>query len=358
MAFGRRLTLPFSNPQLLSIVLSDPDFAKRGYIWGFDGHVYYCFCNPNKVRFEIWKKSFHLPWWAPIVVVLTLAIALFDLLILPKHYVRTAKEQPAAVVANGPQMRLPRNLQFEGVLALLGLALLGPPILGAIIGGFVGALVPGTIIGAIVGVNAAALTLFLLGHYATPFGSVLSPPHTEIANPIVPGTYHFGRTAAGFGAYRIGPGEPTGLTWGSGGLTLMIQAGRPASAIAGPAGATYQEVIDRSIPMVLWGLLTWSPSDTVIQSAIDSQGENYLQTDSRDPDALAEPPAGLILVAGANPWTHGDTLAMITQKVVDAVATDGSQSALLGTHDQTCPGLETTMFLDPIQRYGFKCVPE
>ena len=49
MAFSPLISTSFGNPGLVPLVLSDPTFAKRGYLWGDDGAVHYCFVNPKKL---------------------------------------------------------------------------------------------------------------------------------------------------------------------------------------------------------------------------------------------------------------------------------------------------------------------
>lgn len=341
------LSTPFSNPGLLALVLSNPTFAQRGYIWGFDGRVHYCFLNPDKVRFEIWKKRFR--YWT---------LLFGTLFVVYKHYQATAEDQPAAVVTNGPQMQLPFNMSFQTVLILTLVLLLVPTVLGVIIGGLIGSLplgsltIPGSVIGglvgALVGFSLVYGLFFLLGLGAKPYGAVVTPVAGLGENvPAVPGTYFFGRSGIPFSTYSIGPGNPTGLIWGSGGLTLIISAGASAATLGGSVGATYTRNIGR-VRFVVWGLIKWNPAvDKTLERAIDTQIEAY---------GAAGRPVGLILVAGADPWTNADTLSMITHKTIDAVATDGSDSGMLGSSGQMV--LENSRAKDQIQRYGFMCVPE
>jgi hypothetical protein len=37
----------FSDPSLVARVVNDPEFIQRGYLWGFDGSVHYCFLAPT-----------------------------------------------------------------------------------------------------------------------------------------------------------------------------------------------------------------------------------------------------------------------------------------------------------------------
>jgi len=57
MSLTPTLASPLS-PGLLAIVLSDPNFASRGYIWGHNGNTWYCYVNPKKLNFDIWKKQY------------------------------------------------------------------------------------------------------------------------------------------------------------------------------------------------------------------------------------------------------------------------------------------------------------
>ena len=341
------LTTPFSNPGLLALVLSNPTFASRGYIWGFDGRVHYCFLNPDKVHFEIWKKRFH--YWT---------LGFGTLFVIYKHYQATAEDQPAAVVTNGPQMRLPFNMSLWTVRILVMILFLAPTIAGAFIGGLIGSLplgaltIPGSVIGGLVGALVGSSLvyglLFILGLGAKPYGAVATPLVGVGENvPADPGTYFLGRSGLAFSTYAIGPGNPTGMTWGSGGLTLMISAGASAGTLGGSVGATYLRNIGR-VRFILWGLIKWNPAvDTILERAIDSQIEAY---------GSAGRPVGLLIVAGADPWTNADTLSMITHKTIDAVATDGSDSGMLGSSGEIV--IENSRAKDLIQRYGFMCVPE
>jgi hypothetical protein len=361
MPFEPTLSFPLSDRNLLPRVLSDLQFARKGYRWGSDGRVWYCFCNPDRVRFEVWRKRYHFGT-ALLQTLFFVPIALATLLITPGHFVRSAKEQRAAVFTNGPQMEMPFGMGFWSVFALLAACLFLPFIgwtaIGAIAGtvvlpvlGTVSGIIAGAIGGALVGVNLAAFVLWLIGLAARPYGDVVVPGdgETGVQNS---DAWHFGRGGVAFSTYRIGPLDPQGLQWASGGLILMILNRFPAATLL------YQEVIGRSIPMVVWGLVSWEPGDGQIQAAIESQTTTYREPDPETPNEPRPLPTGLILVAGASPWLHSDTLDMITQRTVAAVATDGSQSALLGSSAQVADSLETTLFMDPIQRYGFKCVPE
>jgi len=379
MPFAPAIRTKFSTPGLVAQIIANLTFAQRGYLWGFDGSVYYCFLNPDKVRFEIWKKQWHL---APFLFTLFSALlgfyfwgakgaaigaleTLFVPFLLYKHYYATAEEQKAGVVTNGPQMRLPGNMQFDTVAALTALLLIVPTLAGAIIGlvagtvklpvlGTLSGWVVGLAVGALTGINLVALFLLLLGLLATPYGSVISPPVSENV-PAEPFTYYFGRSGTPFSAYSIGPNNPiAGLTWASGGLQPMVIAGASAGTVAGQIGVSYTNLVGNPREEVIWALIPFgSDPETAIREAFASQDAIY----------QGKYPTGLILVAGSERWINAYTLNLITHKVRDAVATDGSQSALLGSSGQFLIGGAWSIFnvgsyRDPIQRYGFMGVPE
>jgi len=386
------ITTPFSSPGLVGIVLSDTTFARRGYLWGFDGNVHYCFLNPKKRRFEIWKKKWHI---GPFVLwgILTAiggalggpagaGAALLMTMCLPlmfyKHYYKTATEQDAAVVTNGPQMMLPGNLQFDQLLTLMLVALILPAIVGAIIGAIVGTIsipipiVGGvvavsapiffTLVGGLTGINLMAFILFLLGLGSVPYGAVQTPVGVGEAAVAQPFTYFFGRDTPAFSSYLVGPNNPpAGLTWASGGLIAIVVNGASAGTIPGQVGTSYDNLVANPRPLVVWGLIPLVFEERAdLREAIRSQEEAY----------GAEAPDGLIIVAGSDAWINAYTLNLITHGTINATATDGSQSALMGCRDDIVIGAITTVagfqinpfdvasYRDSIQRYGFMGVPE
>ena len=366
------------GPGILPVVLADQRFGQRGYLWGHAGGIWYCFINPQKLNFDIWKKKIS-GWSLAVPVILGLLAAAttgsigiglilaFESLVVPllfvKHYANTGEAQNAPVVTNGPQMELPGNMQFTTVAAISAILLVVPTVAGAVIGAVAGAItlpvvgaVPGWAFGAlggvITGANLFALFLFILGWLAKPFGSVFGLGFTETRTPAVASTYHLGRDGTGFAAHKIGPLNPAGLLPGSGGLTAMIVGGAPATpAVAGAlVGGIYTSLVANPRPIVTWGLI---PFDSVIDGFIIQTLESTPTIYEGDP-----PVGGLILVAGSEAWGPAETTAMIGAGVTDAVATDGSQSAMLGSRSDWVIGAPSIFnfgsYRDPIQRYGFK----
>ncbi len=377
MALTPDITNPL-GPGILPIVLADQRFGQRGYLWGNSGGIWYCFINPQKLNFDIWQKEI-AGWSLAVPIILGVLAGLitgnigigilwaFESLVLPllivKHYANTGEAQNAPVVTNGPQMELPGNMQFTTVAAISATVVLVPTVAGGIIGAFfagitlpvIGA-VPGWVIGALggllTGANLLGLFLFILGWLATPFGSVFGLSFTETKTPPVASTYHFGRSGTGFAAHKIGPLNPVGLVPGSGGLTAMIVGGSPATALVAGSlvGSIYTSLVWSPRPVVTWGLI---PFDATIDGFI-------LQTLESAPTLYdgAPPQGGLILVAGSEAWGSAETAALIAAGVKDCVATDGSQSAMLGSQSDWVIGDPSIFnfgsYRDPIQRYGFK----
>jgi hypothetical protein len=374
------LTPTLPNPlgsTVIRIVLSHPIFASRGYLWGNNGDTWYCFVNPSKLSFEIWKKRVRgWPFVAWAITALVTAIAAgvavaglvaFETLVIPlllvPHYALTGEEQNAPVVTNGPQMKLPGNMQF-GTVALITVLLAVVPTIGAaIIGGLVGtSVVPGigtvtgavwgSLVGVVSGANLVALFLFILGLGATPFGSVFTRGFQEVINPAEVSTYYFGRNTTGFAGYRIGPLNPSGLNPASGGLTAMIVNGAQAhgAGVTPDVSYIYDALVGDPRPVVVWGLLPFNLVDNPwITEAIASQAENYQGK---------EPTQGLLLIVGSEAWSGAHTAAMISAGVKHAAATDGSYSAMLGSESTWVIGAPSIFnigtYRDPIQRYGFK----
>jgi len=355
MPFGRKLTLSFGDPRLLQIVLSDPDFATRGYIWGSDGHMTYCFANPDKVRFEIFRKSF---WWRYLLLAWVPPV-LYWALIWPRHYTRSAKAQPASVVTNGPMMHLPLNMGPNGLRAVLLVAWLLPVVLCALVGSLLGTIplgplgsaagwLVGALVGAIAGLSTAVVAFWVVGWLCYPYGAVQGPGGLGESAAADDGTFYFGRSGTAFASYAIGPDNPPpALTWASGGLTPIVVGGAPASVLGGWKGQNYLDLMLRAPELVVWALVTWDlGKEPILELAIESQSYHYGAT----------PPNGVIVVAGTDTWSTTDTADLITQRAVDAVATDGSTSVLLGSSGELV--LEPTEGKDVIERYGFVLLPE
>ena len=56
MALIPDITNPL-NAAIIPVVVTDQRFATRGYLWGTNGGIWYCFVNPQKINFNIWKKK-------------------------------------------------------------------------------------------------------------------------------------------------------------------------------------------------------------------------------------------------------------------------------------------------------------
>lgn len=134
MSFGTPIGLPLSAPNLIPTVKSHRDYLTRGYVWGHNAGVHYCFMDPGKVRWDVWEKRFHpshlafllanigaaalFAWWGNFPVAAALFFSIPSLpLVLLDHYASTAQEQAAAVVTNGPQMQYPFGLSTAGMIA-------------------------------------------------------------------------------------------------------------------------------------------------------------------------------------------------------------------------------------------------
>lgn len=373
-------TAPFANPGLVGLVLSDATFARRGYLWGYDGHVHYCFCNPNRLAFDVWKKRFRLwPFVISALIALVASVfaggqliglvALFESLIIPlllvKHYTGTAKEQKAAVFTNGPQMELLGNMSFETMRAVAKALLAGGTISGGVIGAAIGGTltigtltVPGNILGLVVGLfsgmNALGVFLFIVGLGSTPFGSVLARGFSETVVRPNSNSYHIACSGPAFAAYSIARLNPK-LAPGCGGLIAIVVNGAPASTVAiDQVAQLYVDLVGNPRPVVVWGLLPLNfEENPIFEEAIHAQQEIYGDKAPLD---------GLIVVAGSEAWATGDTLALIGHGVTHAAAADASQSAVLGSSGELVIGSESPFNLasyrDHVQRYGLKMVPE
>jgi hypothetical protein len=400
MSFHTVISLPFSSPGLVRFVLGNPDYKKYGYLWGFDGRVHYCFLNPERVHYENWKKEFWWRYlgWVAINVLAALAaafaspaLAIVTLLAIPtlpaallSHYRRSAKAQDAAVVTNGPQMVYPGGITTAkmvglpalgaiavGIITSLATALGALPAAGAaggiaISGVTLSPVFLGLLAGIGTGINAFALILFIAGYYSKPYGAVVSPvPDINENQPATPGTYYLGRRGIPITTYRIGPGNPVGMVWGCGGLTCMILNRISAANLWGSVQSTYGDLflppptglLHPPNDFVVWGLIELGPGSVPLASVTVAPQDTGPRPEY--PQATIDPEnwaAGMIVVAGAEPWTDADTKSLSVHGVVHAVATDGHLSPLLGSGDELV--METNMFLDPIQRYGLKSVPQ
>ena len=380
------IRIPFATSGLVGLVLSHPEFAKKGYLWGIDGYTYYCFLNPNKISLEVWKKrlirmAFIL--WGILALIITIISAnpLFGLLtffetsIVPllifRHYKRTAESFAAAAVSNGPMMELPGNMSFGKVEKYTAFLVLTPTVIGTAIGVWLGTVtlpiigtiagwVWGTLAGIITGANFLAIFLFILGLLAKPFNSVYGTGFSEVVTPGNGNTAHFGRSGTGFGAYFIRLGNPPATAPVCGGLTPIIVAGAAASTVtSGSIAQIYADLVASPRPLVVWSLLPLNElTDPWINEALASQSYNYQGTEPRE---------GLVLVVGTTAWSAAHTTALIRHGVIDAAATDGSQSALLGSSGDIRidgdRGFVATIsrlasYRDPIQRYGLMMVPD
>ena len=285
---------------------------------------------------------------------------MFESLVIPllfiKHYVASAQEQDAPVVTNGPQMELPWGWKFNNLAFWYALLLAGCSAVGILIGLFsatVTVLVAGPL-GLLTGINASQLLLFIVGSYATPFGSVWARNFSEkVASPVAV-AFHLGHGAPPFSAYGVGPGDPPATPVECGGLTMFISNRRLASSYLGTLRMLHDEWVAKGLKAVVWALVPLdTEDDPQLRESIGSQRENYQGREPRD---------GVILVVGARHWTLALTQALLTHGARDAVATDGSDSALIGSGEEIVMGnegnpIESTYYRDPIQRYGLKMVP-
>ncbi|MFC5365978.1 hypothetical protein [Salinirubrum litoreum] len=327
------LTRPLDDPTLWPLVVGSDAFARRGYVWGESKGLHYCIVNPEKLDIGVFRRWSHLvPWFAT-----------------------AAKDRNAPVVTNGSQMRLIWDLQFGTVVAILATSTATAAALGAALGAFIGTItfpLVGTLGGgylaallATIGATEAGyVTLALLGYSATPFGSVVPQPPGETQPSPHTHSWHFGRSGSGFTAYRIGPGEPTGLQVGSGGLTGLLSNGRTLRRASTPAGRIYRNLMGRRVDLVAWGLRPWElENDPDLRDAAEEQAENYGNT---------IPWNGVLVAVGHDTWSNGTSATLVRAGVTDAVAMDGNQFALLGGGDDLV--IETTIFADWIARYGFE----
>lgn len=327
------LTRGLDDPALWRFVLSSNFFARRGYLWGESKGVHYCIVNPEKLDVGVFRRWSHLVPW----------------------FTSTAKNRDAPVVTNAPQMRLLWDLQFGAVVAILVTSAAAAAALGAALGAvigtitfpFVGTLGGGYLAGLLAAIGATEavyVTLALLGYSATPFGSVVPQPPGEAQPTPHTHSWHFGRTGSGFTAYRIGPGEPTGLQVGSGGLTGLISNGRTLRRASTPAGKLYRNLMGRRVDLVAWGLRPWKlDDDPDLREAVEVQAENYGDT---------IPWNGVLVAVGHDTWGNGTSATLVRAGVTDAVAMDGNQFALLGGGDDLV--IKPTVLADWIVRYGFE----
>ena len=292
MSYGNRLSIPFTTPSLVVTVLNNQDYQNKGYVWGFDGRLHYCFLDPEKVRFDVWKKRFH---WSSLLWLIMNAVALavspFVPALLPlawslptvpfallRHYRCTAKEQVAAIVTNGPQMVYPGNLKtrqmmFGGGATFLGILTLGamlapyipqlsalllktfPPGKAVFVKQFMGVLRGIMQVGALrwiaaagLAINLTAIFLFLLGFLAKPYNWVFGTKIKDLTGKMRT-WFHLGRSATSFASYRIAPEQPSGLPWGCGGLIPIINNGVISSKKESLG------VLNVNYDVVVWGLL-------------------------------------------------------------------------------------------------------
>lgn len=362
------IPVSFADRRLVPLVLSHAVFAQRGYLWGFDGEVHYCFFNPDKIRFELWKKQWY--WRAFLVPLIGGALTwmfgglgfwltLWVPFMAYKHYYKTAEDQAAGVVTNGPQMELPWGLTFDSLkwLAILSLGI--PTVIGLVLGAVVGWIgsIPGVALlglaGLATGASLYGVLMTIIGLFAKPFGTVLAPTFSEIITSPMQDTAHFERTGLPFPTYAIGPLNPT-ATPGCGGLDPFILNGVAGYNLPGQMGSSYADVISRDIPEVVWGLIPLDlQANPILGEAMSSQEYWY----------AGKHPTGIVVVAGAEAWKDKYTQDLVMHGTRDAVATDGSQSALLGSSGQMVIGgawnpLNAASYRDWIQRYGMMAVPE
>jgi hypothetical protein len=325
------LGMPIDAPGFWAHVLSSNSFASRGYLWGFAKGIHYCIVNPERLDVGVFRRQSHFKPW----------------------FTSTAAGRNAPVVTNAPQMRLIGDLQFGTVLVLLVASVVTGAAIGAVVGALVGSFFTaiGSIIGGAFGLLVGTLgtffgTLALLGHTATPFGSVVPIPPGERQPTPHTHSWHFGRTGTGFTAYAIGPGEPTGLQVGSGGLTGLVANGAPLGKQATGAGRIYTRLMRTGPDLVSWGLRPWDlNTDPELREAADLQAPAYGQS---------VPTNGVLVVAGTDVWTPTTTATLIRAGVTDAVAMDGNDFAVMGGGDDLV--IETSTFSDWLVRYGFEAV--
>lgn len=360
-------TWPFNTRNLVSLVLMDPIFLSRGYVWGMSGGVHYCFIDPERHALDVWQKEFfyrRLAWFLVNLAAAALAMwfggpaaAIATFIAIPTliyvvrdHYRLSAKEQNAPGVSNGPQMEYPGRggttsfvawsggtgavagfvaglvaaLQLQGGVVLFGITIAGPLLATALV-----------VAGA--SANAAILAVFIAGLLTTPYGVVRG---TGIIDPGMGygGTYYISRTGRGISTYRIGTPTPAaGASVACGGLVGTIVN---RTIIYSPPGWKY----------VAWGLIPLTAQGQPYQPPPGS--ESFVYDPVRDdPEHWVK---GLILVVGSDTFSAAETAAMVMHGVTDAVGMDGFASPVLGSAGELVIDCDWTM--DCVQKYGLKMV--
>lgn len=358
---------PFGTANLVSLVLMDPMFLSRGYVWGASGGVYYGFFDPEKYALDIWQKEFfyrRLAWFlvnlaaaglamwlgGPAAAIATFIAIPTLILVVRDHYRLSAKAQNAPGVSNGPQMEYPgRNgttafvawsggtggavgliagiaaaLQLKGGVVLFGITFAGP-------------LLAKILVAAGAAANVAILAVFIAGLLTTPYGVVRG---TGINDPGMGygGTYYISRTGRGISGYRIGtPKAPAGAPVACEGLVGTIIN---RTVIYSPPGWKY----------VAWGLIPLTPQGQPYTPPPGSESFVY-DPERDDPQHWVK---GLILVVGSDKFSPAETAAMVKHGVTDAVGMDGFASPILGSAGELVIDCDWTM--DCVQKYGLKMV--
>jgi hypothetical protein len=181
------------------------------------------------------------------------------------------------------------------------------------------------------------ILFIIIGGKWRPFGPVISG--SQVLHPGVGNNKsYFGRTGEGhFSDYVIADDPATGKEAVGGLVRICANGGVVTSADTGTLG--------QAIGICAWGLCPLSPIPT------DGWLTEKPYIDGNESDELD----GLLVVAGSDQQGFNAWLAtgMLAVGVTEAVATDGSDSVLMGW-GQTAK-IRPGFIKDSIQRWGFCC---
>jgi hypothetical protein len=291
----------FDN-MLVPNVLSDQTFQATGIYIGQDSGLYYAVIDPRRHNIDVWKKR----WGGP----------LHQLTHGGLHYQRTALQIGSHYFTNGPQMTPKLSV--------------GMPLLIQHLLQFLTILVP---------IPWNPYNLVISGGGIIHRGAGLNKSF-------------FGRNGQGsFSNYVIAP-DPPGATFREaiGGLVQIVSAGSSVT----DSGNGEINRLESSKGICGWGKRPISPAIATDDWESDVP---YLP-----PEEGGEIPAeevgvldGVIIVAGSSSVAIAATLAsqMVTVGVTEAVATDGSNSVIMGFGSTL--NIPCILIKDEIQRYGFCC---
>jgi len=181
------------------------------------------------------------------------------------------------------------------------------------------------------------LVLPIYNRFWRPYGRVISGG--RVLHPGVWNTKdHFGRTGRGhFSDYVIAP-DPAAGQEAIGGLVRLVNAG---AVVTSPDTIT----LGAAVGICAWGLCPLSPVPT------DGWLTELPWIDPNESDELD----GLIIVAGSDQQGFNPNMGamLLAVGVKDAVATDGSDSVIMGSG--TTFYVRCALVKDGIQRWGFAC---